>query len=85
MSAGAAVLAWIGLAAGAAVLVVALGLLQRVLRPLREIKRYSDEILEFGLAIAKNLDDVEEAARTRDLVAALPDAVRPVAQRLGAH
>ena len=85
MSGGAAALAWIGLAAGAGVLLVALGLLHRVVRPLREIKRYTDEILVFGLAIAKNLDDVEEAARTRDLVAALPGAIEPVAKRLEAH
>ena len=85
MSTGAAILAWLGVAAAAGGVVQVFFLLQRVLRPLLEIKRYADEILAAGLAIAKNLDDVEEAVRTRELVAPLPDAIRPVAQRLGAH
>jgi hypothetical protein len=85
LSTGLVVLAWIGLAAALFVLVQVLVLLNRVLRPLREIKRYADETLAAGIAIAKNLDDVDEAARTRELVAALPEAVAPVAKRLGAH
>ena len=85
MSAGIAALAWIGLAAGAFVLVQVLILLNRVLRPLREIKQNADEILAFGVAIAKNLDDVEEAVRTRELAQALPELVRPVAEKLGAQ
>ena len=85
MSTGAAILAWLGVAAAAGGVVQVFFLLQRVLRPLLEINRYADEILAAGLAIAKNLDDVEEAVRTRELVAPLPDALRPVAQRLGPH
>ena len=85
MSTGVAVLAWIGLALGLGGLVQVLILLNRVLRPLREIKRYADEILESGLGIARNLDDVDEALRTRELAQALPAAVRPVAERLGAN
>jgi hypothetical protein len=85
MSTGTAILAWIGLFAGAHVLVLALVLLRRVLRPLQEVKRYADDILSSGVGIAKNLDDVEQAARTRDLVTALPEAVRPVVPRLGPH
>jgi HAMP domain-containing protein len=85
VSAGIAALAWIGLAAGAFVLVQVLILLNRVLRPLREIKQNADEILAFGVAIAKNLDDVEEAVRTRELAQALPELVRPVAEKLGAE
>jgi hypothetical protein len=81
VSTGAAVLASIGLALGLIVLVQVIALLNRVLRPLRESKRYCDEILATGVAIAKNLDAVDEAARTRELVAALPDAVRPLARR----
>jgi hypothetical protein len=50
-------------------------LLNRVLRPLRETKRYADEILSSGLAIAGNLDGVDEAATTRELANALPDLV----------
>ncbi len=83
MSTGTAVLAWVGIAAAAGGLLQVLLLLIRVLRPLHEIKRYADEILVSGIAIARNLDDVAEAVRTRELVAALPDAVRPVVQRLG--
>ena len=82
MSTGVAILAWIGLFVGLQVLVLALLLFHRVTRPLREIKRYTDEILTAGVAIARNLDDVEEALRTRALVSALPDGVRPLVQRL---
>ena len=85
MSTWVAVLAWIGLALGAGGLVQVLLLLNRVLRPLREIKRYADDILEAGVAIATNLDDVDEAVRTRELAQALPDLVRPVAAKLGSH
>jgi HAMP domain-containing protein len=85
VSVGIAALAWIGLAAGAFVLVQVLILLNRVLRPLREIKQNADEILAFGVAIAKNLDDVEEAVRTRELAQALPGLVRPLAEKLGAE
>ena len=70
---------------GVLVLVQVLILLNRVLRPLREIKQNADEILAFGVAIAKNLDDVEEAVRTRELAQALPGLVRPVAEKLGAE
>ena len=85
MSTGTAILAWVGLALGAGALVQVLLLLMRLLRPLHEISRYADEILVSGLAIAKNLDDVDEALRTRELAAALPDAVRPIAHRPGAR
>ena len=76
MSTAALVLAWIGVAALAAVGGLVHLLVNRVLRPLREIKRYTDEILTAGLAIARNLDDVDEAARTRDLTKELPALVR---------
>lgn len=54
-------------------------LLQRVLRPVHEIDRYADDILGAGLAIAQNLDGLDEILRTRDLGAALaqePGAAR---------
>jgi hypothetical protein len=76
VSTAALVLAWIGVAALAAVGGLVHLLVNRVLRPLREIKRYTDEILTAGLAIARNLDDVDEAARTRDLTKELPALVR---------
>jgi hypothetical protein len=78
-------LAWLGLALALGAVVQVAFLLNRVLRPLREIKRYADEILVSGLAIARNLDDVDEAARTAELVDALPGAAAPVVERLGAQ
>jgi hypothetical protein len=69
---GAAILAWIGLALGAVVLVLVVGLLNRVLRPALEIKRYADHILEGATAISRNLEDADQLARTRELAAALP-------------
>jgi hypothetical protein len=76
VSTGVLVLAWIGIAALAAVGGLVHMLVNRVLRPLREIKNYSDDILTAGLAIAHNLDDVDEALRTRELAQALPQLVR---------
>jgi hypothetical protein len=69
------VLASIGLFLGLHVAVVVLILLNRVLRPLREVKRYADDTLEAGLGIARNLDAIDEAARTRELVVALREAL----------
>ena len=76
MSTTTLVLAWLGLFAGAHVPVLVLILLNRVLRPLREIKRYTDDTLTAGLGIARNLDGLDEAARLRELATALPGAVR---------
>ena len=76
MSTGLLVLTWIGLAALLGAAVQVLILLNRVLRPLREIKQNADEILEFGVRIAKNLDGADEIVRTRELAAALPELVR---------
>jgi hypothetical protein len=76
MSTAAAVLAFLGLLAGVQVLVLVLILLNRVLRPLREIKRYADDTLAAGLGIARNLDGIDEAARLHALTTALPGGVR---------
>jgi hypothetical protein len=76
MSTWTLVLAWLGLFVGLHVAGVVLIVLNRVLRPLREIKRYAADTLEAGLAIARNLDATDEAVRTRELTAALPDALR---------
>jgi hypothetical protein len=73
ISTGLAVLAWIGLALGLVLAIVVLALLQSVLRPLLEIRRYSADILAAGVGIAKNLDAVDELARTRELATAVPD------------
>jgi hypothetical protein len=70
------ILALLGLLVGAQVPLLVLVLLNRVLRPLREIRRYSDDILAAGLGIAANLDGVDEAARLHELATALPGGVR---------
>lgn len=84
MSATVAVLAWVGLLLGAAVLVLAWALLDRVRVPLQEIDRYADRILEAGLGIARNLDGVDEAVRTHELATAVPDLAVAYLRRLGA-
>ena len=76
MSTGLLVLTCIGLAALLGLAVQVLILLNRVLRPLREIKQNTDEILEYGLRIAKNLDGADEIVRTRELATALSELVR---------
>jgi hypothetical protein len=76
MSTGAIVLAWIGLAVGIQVVGLVAMLLNRVLRPLREIKRYADDTLAASSGIARNLDAIAEAGRTRELAVALPGGVR---------
>jgi hypothetical protein len=75
-----AVLAWLGLALGLFVALQVLILLNRVLQPLREIKRYADDILEAGLGITRNLDGLEEIKRTRELVQPLPQLLTPLAK-----
>lgn len=72
MSATAAVFAWVGLVLGLVVAGVVLALLSRVLRPILEIKRYAATTLEAGLGIARHLDGLDEAARTRELATAVP-------------
>jgi hypothetical protein len=72
VSTAGAILAWIGLALGVVVLLVVIGLLNRVLRPILEIDRYAADILEHGVGIARNLDDADQILRTRELVSAVP-------------
>ncbi len=48
-------------------------LLYRVVQPALEIKRYAEGTLDAGLAIARNLDGVEELARTRELAMSLSE------------
>lgn len=82
MATGDVILAWIGLALGLAVALVALALLQAVLRPVLEIRRYSENILDAGLGIAKNLDAVDELAHTHELATAVPGLAVAYLQRL---
>jgi len=70
------VLGLVGLALGAIVLLTVLALIERGQRALREIARYGDDVPAAGLGIARNLDAVDEAARTQELAAALPGALR---------
>jgi hypothetical protein len=67
-----AVLAIVGLALGLVVAVLVVLLFNRVVIPALEIERYAEDILEAGVGIAKNLDDVDELMRTRELATAVP-------------
>ena len=82
MATGDVILAWIGLALGLVVALVALALLHAVLRPVLEIGRYSEDILDAGLGIAKNLDAVDELAHTHELATAVPGLAVAYLQRL---
>ncbi|MDQ4131266.1 MAG: hypothetical protein M3133_09835 [Actinomycetota bacterium] len=82
ISGGMAVLSWIGLLVGVVVLVVVVALLNRVMIPAREISRYADDILEGGVAIARNVDGVDELHRTRELGAGVPDLANAYLDRL---
>lgn len=85
ISTGSAILAWIGLALGLVVAVVVVGLFNRVMRPLLEISRYAEDILEAGVKIAKNLDDAPEGlTRTRELATAVPGLAVAYLRKLGA-
>lgn len=58
------------------VLPVVLLLLNRVLRPIKEIDAYANDILEHGVAITQALDAVPKLLRTRELTAAARGAVQ---------
>ena len=58
-------------------------LLNRTLRPIVEIKRYADDILEAGLGITRNLDGIDDAVTTRELATALPALAPPALEKLG--
>lgn len=83
MSTGVVVLAWIGLALGLVIAVVVLLLFNRVVRPALEIDRYASDILDSGLAIARNLDGADELLATRELAVAVPPLAVAYLQKLG--
>ena len=83
MSTSVAILAWIGLALGLVVALLVVWLFDRVVRPALEIERYSRDILDAGLGIARNLDGVDEAVRTRDLATAVPGLAVAYLKKLG--
>jgi hypothetical protein len=69
---GQAVLAWIGIVLLLVVAVLVLNLLESVRRPVAEIDRYAEHILDAGVGIAKNLDGVDDLATTHELSQAVP-------------
>lgn len=83
VSTGIAILAWIGLALGAVVLLLVIALFARVMRPAGEIDAYADDILTAGVGIATNLDAVDELERTRALGTAVPGLAAAYLQKLG--
>ena len=72
------VLAWTGIAGGTVVLGAVALLLDRTLRPTREIVAYAEDIGEAIDAIARNLDVGAHLLQTRELAVAVPG----LAQRL---
>ena len=79
-----AILALAGLALGVVVLGVVVALFNRIVATAFEIRDYADDILEAGVGIATNLDDVDELAHTRDLGAAVPGLATTYLRKLGA-
>jgi hypothetical protein len=80
---GVFVLALVGLALGLVVAGAVVLLFARIVRTLGEIDRYAADILEHGVGIARNLDGVDEAVRTRELAAAVPGLATRYLQKLG--
>lgn len=72
LTTGESVLSIIGLVVGLPVLVLVIALFNRFMSPLLEIKGYADDILEHGVAIARNVDGVDHLGRTLELGGALP-------------
>lgn len=59
---------WLGNIIFIAVIIpVVLLLLNRVLRPIKEIRAYGDDILEHGVGLTGALDSVPELVRTSEL------------------
>ena len=60
---------WVGNALFLVVIIpVVVLLLNRLMRPAVEIKRYADDVLEHGVLLIASLDAVEKLVETRDLV-----------------
>ena len=61
---------WIGNALGVVVVLpLVVMLMSQVVRPVRQIAWYADDILEHGVGLTANLDPVPALVRTRELVA----------------
>lgn len=76
-------LALLGLGLGLAVALVVVALFDAVVEPIGEIERYAADILDYGVGIARNLDGVDEAVRTRELATAVPGLATRYLQKLG--
>ena len=83
MSTAEIVLAWIGLGLGLVVAGLVVALFNRVVSPALEIERYADDILDAGLGIGRNLDGVDELAKTHALVMAVPGLAVAYLKKLG--
>lgn len=57
------------------VLPVLLLFLNRLLRPVREIKAYADDVLEHGVALTGTLDSIPKLVRTKELTGVARQAV----------
>lgn len=79
---GMAILSWIGLVAGVAILLTVLALFTRVIRPALEIRAYAERTLDAAEGIQRNLEGLRELETTHALVAAIPEAAGPYVERL---
>ena len=77
------VLAIIGLVVLLVVAILVWLLLHNVLRPVRQIDRYADHILDAGVGIARNLDGAGELHRTHALATAVPALAVAYLKKLG--
>ena len=84
ISTGIAVLALIVLAIGLVIAVLVVILFERVMRPAQEIDRYAHDILEAGVGIATNLDDLDALERTKQLGGAVPGLATRYLEKLQA-
>lgn len=67
---------WIGnLVLFVVVIPLVLFLANRVLRPVREIRAYADDVLEHGVGLTGTLDAIPKLAETRALTSTARDAV----------
>jgi hypothetical protein len=78
------VLALVGLAVGLVVLVVVIGLFNRIIEPAIEIRHYADDIREAIDGIARNTEGGAELLKTRDLATAVPGLALAYLKKLGA-
>ncbi len=78
------VIALVGLVLGLVVAVLVLNMLSAVLRPVKEIDAYAQDILTAGVGIATNLDGADQLVRTHELGGAVPGLAVRYLRKLGA-